>query len=170
MDLIKIHTASDNFEADLIKGALESEGISTYVQGSNHRSLYGLIGSFIELNIMVPAEDADNALMIINETKNIKESEPAPQEVEKKSRPSQKKRKVAFIMAFVLPGLGNYYAGNREAGGWILFLTAIFYSMFIMFSRVYGVYPLIGIVILMTADATTSIVSISNKKSSQDVG
>ena len=65
MNLIKIYTAADTFEADMIKGVLESEGIHTYVQGYNHRSLYGIAGSFIELNILVPEKDADDALEII---------------------------------------------------------------------------------------------------------
>lgn len=60
-DLVIIHTAYDNAEADIIKGLLENEGIPVFIQGYNHHSMLGKAGAAIDLNIMVSARDAERA-------------------------------------------------------------------------------------------------------------
>ncbi len=44
----------DNAEASMLEARLRSEGIEATVQGENHRSMLGTLGSYIELNVMVP--------------------------------------------------------------------------------------------------------------------
>lgn len=60
-DMVIIHTARDTTEADIIKGALEAESILVYIQGYNHRSLLGMVGTYVDINIMVKESDVDRA-------------------------------------------------------------------------------------------------------------
>lgn len=66
-DMVVIHTAHDNAEADIIKSILEEEGILVFVQGYNHRSMLGMVGTYIDINIMVPERDAERARKYIAE-------------------------------------------------------------------------------------------------------
>lgn len=60
--MVVIYTAHDNAEADIIKGALEDEGIRVFIQGYNHRSLLGVVGTYVDINIMVPVQDVEKAM------------------------------------------------------------------------------------------------------------
>lgn len=74
-DLVHLRTCNGNDEASLLRSVLEARGIQCHVQGEHHRSLMGLIGTFIELHLMVPAEQADEAARILQEAA---EAPPAP--------------------------------------------------------------------------------------------
>lgn len=60
-DFVKLCSAGDNAEASIIRGYLEDAGITVYVQGENHRSMLGMVGAYIELNILVPSSDFEEA-------------------------------------------------------------------------------------------------------------
>lgn len=60
-DFVKLCSAGDNAEASIIRGYLEDAGITVYVQGENHRSMLGMVGAYIELNILVPESDHEQA-------------------------------------------------------------------------------------------------------------
>jgi hypothetical protein len=61
-DLVAVFTAPDATRAEIIKGFLESEGIRCFLDGEQTAGL--LIPAF-EVNIMVPAADADHARHLI---------------------------------------------------------------------------------------------------------
>jgi hypothetical protein len=64
-DLVVIHTARNNAEADFIKGVLEGEGIQVSVEGYNR---YGMLinpAGSADLNIMGPECDAERAKQYI---------------------------------------------------------------------------------------------------------
>ena len=53
------------FEADIVVGRLESEGIPAVAFDAGVTSVYGGIGIFANIRVMVDAEDADEARRII---------------------------------------------------------------------------------------------------------
>lgn len=65
-DLIKVYTANDNMEADLLKGILEQDNIYCFIQGYQHRSMLGPLGGYLDLDIMVPTDKAEEARNLIN--------------------------------------------------------------------------------------------------------
>lgn len=62
-----IYTAHNVPEADCIKMMIEAHEIPCHIQGSHHRSMLGMMGTFVELNIMVPASAVEEALQLIKE-------------------------------------------------------------------------------------------------------
>ncbi len=138
-DLTKISTASDNAHADLIKSFLEEHGIFTYIQGYHHRSMLGFAGPHIELNIMVRKDQADAATKLLQElNEEIKQEPPSevPTQREHVSQFRPRSAMVACCLPFICPGLGNFYAGRKDIGGWILVATAVCYiSLFIFMHR-----------------------------------
>ena len=60
-DFVKVCSAGDNAEASIIRGYLEEVGITVYIQGENHRSMLGMVGAYIELNVLVPSSDFEEA-------------------------------------------------------------------------------------------------------------
>ncbi len=66
-NLIKIYSPIDNLEADFIKNALEQGNIYCFIQGYNHASMLGRGNFAIELGIMVPKDQVEEASAIIKE-------------------------------------------------------------------------------------------------------
>ncbi len=60
-DFVKLCSASNNAEASFLRSYLESEGITVYIQGENHRSMLGMVGAYIELNVLVASSDFEEA-------------------------------------------------------------------------------------------------------------
>jgi hypothetical protein len=58
-DLVTIYTVSNAIEAEIIKNALEDEGIHCEIEGGHQAGEAGLIG--IEIKLQVPSADADRA-------------------------------------------------------------------------------------------------------------
>ena len=69
-NLVKIYNPKDNMEADFIKNALEQADIYCFIQGYNHSSLLGSWNSAIEMSILVPEDQADEAIDIIDDYLN----------------------------------------------------------------------------------------------------
>ncbi|MCQ2196704.1 MAG: DUF2007 domain-containing protein [Bacteroidaceae bacterium] len=64
-----LKVCNNDFEAQLIKGALEGEGIPCVLQGSNSsffRAGYGSQSAF-PVNVLVEERDMEKALLIIKE-------------------------------------------------------------------------------------------------------
>ncbi len=128
-NLKKIYIANDNMEANLIKDVLGQNEIFCFIQGYEHRSMLGMLGSYVELGIMVPEGNSAEATKIIEETLNSVQVLPPDFTDEdedqedfilspKKLRP--KSRRVAIFLPFALPGAGSCYAGNSDLGSWIM--------------------------------------------------
>lgn len=125
--LKKIYAPNDNLEADLIRDTLEQAGIYCFVQGEQHRSMLGVLGSYVEMGILVPEGQSDQASEMVEDLlKQIQalppefkdEDEKQAYEPPPKFRP--KSRRVAFVLGLVVPGTGSCYAGRPEIGSWIV--------------------------------------------------
>lgn len=66
MALTILKECNSNFEAELIKGALASEGIPCIIQGENINRLYGGISAF-PIKVLVNEEDKETAMTIVAE-------------------------------------------------------------------------------------------------------
>jgi hypothetical protein len=60
-DMVRVASAHDNAEASIYRSYLEQYGIQVYVQGEHHRSMLGMVGTYIGLNILVPRHQEDEA-------------------------------------------------------------------------------------------------------------
>jgi hypothetical protein len=63
--LVAIRSCVSSDEAQVVRSFLEAEGIQVYLQGENHRALLGMMGPYIELRIMVPPEQAEEAVALL---------------------------------------------------------------------------------------------------------
>jgi hypothetical protein len=159
-DLTRIHTSHSEVDAQMIKGFLEGEGIQTYIQGLNHRSMLGFAGPYIELHILVRKLDEERARELVEHFLNQEQEiifeeheehvgaqDLAPAE-DRRGEPmcspassktesiEQKNWKKALMYSFFFPGIGNCYAGRKEIGGWFLTFGAIAY-LFLIFGQGY---------------------------------
>lgn len=64
-DLVTIYTVSNAIEAEIIKNALEDEGIQCEIEGGHQAGEAGLIG--IEIKLQVRPADAERATAFIKE-------------------------------------------------------------------------------------------------------
>lgn len=64
--LVKFRMCSNSFEAELLKGRLESEGIACVISGENINSLYGGIGA-LAIEVFVEEEDLERAKAVCDE-------------------------------------------------------------------------------------------------------
>ena len=65
--MVHLVQVGDNGEASVLRSFLECHDIHVYVQGENHRSVLGMVGAFVELKIMVPASQLDDARELLEE-------------------------------------------------------------------------------------------------------
>lgn len=165
-DLVKIYTAADNAQADIIKGILAESEILAYVQGYHHHSLFGAIGGFVALNILVPAHQAEEAAKILKE--HLEPTMPPALEQQEPSAPPIRSARVAFILPFFLPGLGSCYVGRGKRGGLIMVISLLcFVSAWMEFPFDSPLQALILILILvglLIFDAITSSLYLKRKK------
>jgi hypothetical protein len=68
--LVHLASAGNNAEASILRSYLEDHGIHCYVQGENHRAMLGVLGGYIEINLMVPEADLDRARLLLQEYEN----------------------------------------------------------------------------------------------------
>jgi len=64
-NLVPVRACGDNAEASLVRSLLESRGIPAVVRGENHRSMLGTIGAYIELEVLVPGAQREEALQLL---------------------------------------------------------------------------------------------------------
>lgn len=74
MALTVLKECNNNFDAELIKGALASEGIPCIIQGENINRLYGGISAF-PIKVLVNEEDKEAAMAIVAENVNENEND-----------------------------------------------------------------------------------------------
>lgn len=120
---IKIYTATDNMEADLIRGTLEEKNIFCLAKGYQHRSMLGSLGQYIDLDILVPEHQSKEALSIIeNFLKIYQQLDEWDDFIDGNQMDSKKSLRAALFYPFCFPGLGSYRIGNRKIGFVILIL------------------------------------------------
>lgn len=81
--VLHLTSCRNEFEAEVIKGALADMGIESILQGQNMSQIYGGIG-VMEVNILVDEKDYDKARAYIDTLEN-KEAEPVAEKEEKPS-------------------------------------------------------------------------------------
>lgn len=64
-ELVAVATAGDPMESSMLREFLISNGIDCMVQGENHRSLLQMVGAYIELRLLVPSSQAEEAAALI---------------------------------------------------------------------------------------------------------
>lgn len=69
MSLVELASYSTRVEADLARLALEAEGIDAIIFDAETNSFFGG-GGLIAVRLMVLAEDAEDALAILNEERS----------------------------------------------------------------------------------------------------
>jgi hypothetical protein len=124
-NMVRIHTAHSQPEADIIKSALEDSEIPTYIQGYNHRALLGLMGPYIELHILVPAVAEAEAREILADTYPDIDHETVTHVPTRHDALRPRSKMVAALLCVIFPGLGSCYAGNRRLGIPLLIVTGI---------------------------------------------
>ena len=71
--LVVVHSASNEFEANVVKAHLESEGIPVMLKSETWGRLYGLTYTVGAIKILVPEEFAEEARQIIK-PRNIRDA------------------------------------------------------------------------------------------------
>lgn len=59
--LVLLQSCADSVEASAVRSLLQAHGIACTLQGENHRALLGTLGSFIEVNVLVPEGELGRA-------------------------------------------------------------------------------------------------------------
>jgi hypothetical protein len=62
---VVLRNCGSNEEASVYRSLLDAHNIPCVIQGENHRSMLGAIGTYIDLNLMVAAEDLDRARAVL---------------------------------------------------------------------------------------------------------
>lgn len=143
-DMVAIGTAGDPMEGAMIREFLTSNGIDCMIQGENHRSMLQMVGAYIELRILVPRSQAEEAAALLADFRSqAAEREPADgEDKEEKADDDEgeaegsdvmwredaelvRKARSARLVAFALPGFGlGHFAVGARVRGLILFLAA----------------------------------------------
>jgi hypothetical protein len=71
MKMVNVYTAAGDLDAEMVKGFLEAQGIKVMLVQESIGRTYGLtVGALGEVKVMVPGEQADTALSLIQEMEN----------------------------------------------------------------------------------------------------
>jgi len=96
-------TCNDNQEASWMKSMLEAEGIEYVVQGENHRSMLGALGTYIELRVLVPREKLQAAqALFVKDTEDLSADEPQASRTY-----SERRRRIGLWLLVVFLGPGT---------------------------------------------------------------
>lgn len=188
--LVLLTTARDNVDAMGIRSVLEAEGIHVFVQGEHHRAMEGMLGIFVELRVMVPRSQLDDARELLEEAAYAEhlppETEPVDEEVDDRSigrfrdraseaeassasaETDQPRRHpgLALLLSVLIPlGAGHFYAGRRKTAA---ILGTLLVIDWILFAQGWNVT--VAVIFLVMFDALGSIVAINraNARASMD--
>ena len=53
-DLVLLQRCADNAEASALRALLQSNGIPCVIRGEQHRSMLGMLGAYIDVDVLVP--------------------------------------------------------------------------------------------------------------------
>jgi hypothetical protein len=73
-DLVTIYTLANPVTAEIIKNALQSEGIRCFLDGINQAAEPGLIG--LEIKVLVAPSDADRARKLVESHDAARQAKP----------------------------------------------------------------------------------------------
>ncbi len=140
--MVHLVQVGDNGEASVLRSFLECHDIHVYVQGENHRSVLGMVGAFIELKIMVPASQLDDAKELLEEYNAETPEGNAPTEFQGPNRDEfddqdaddnrwlhekalSISRRRLRIASFVFPFGGGHFAMGAWARGLLLLAIVV---------------------------------------------
>lgn len=73
-DLVTVYTVGNPVQAEIIKNALQADGIRCFLDGINQACEPGLMG--LEIKVQVPIGDADRARKLIESHDAVKKPKP----------------------------------------------------------------------------------------------
>lgn len=143
-DLVLLLNVGDNGEASVLRSYLEHHGIQVYVKGENHRSLLGMVGTYIDLGVMVPQSQLEDAKELYTAYQEGHEDVDAPEMrgVHRDQFPDEEDEKDdddwkgeaelarskqrAVLAAFIFPFGGAHYSVGAYASGLLLSGVSLF--------------------------------------------
>jgi hypothetical protein len=143
-DLVLLVNVGDNGEASVLRSYLEHHGIHVYIKGENHRSLLGMVGTYIDLGVMVPNLQFEDAKQLYreyldgqneleapdDETDEIEDTDEEREDENWRAEAEQERNKRrAVLAAFILPIGGAHYSIGSYAGGLLLSGLSIYAIM-----------------------------------------
>ncbi len=145
--LVHVATAGDTGEASVMRSYLEHHEVNVFVSGESSHSVMGMVGGFVELRIMVPAHQADQAKELLAEYENGSEEEEGPEhrgpfrdefedEDEDESMDDQRSdasrmraKRVAIGAALIMPFGGGHLVSGAILRGFLLGGVSMFSVM-----------------------------------------
>ena len=70
---VRLTTCNTSFEARVLEGALNNEGINCIVGNENMTNFFGMVSLFSGVDIFVLEDDYDRAVEILNNARNYTE-------------------------------------------------------------------------------------------------
>jgi hypothetical protein len=142
-DLALLVNVGDNGEASVLRSYLEHHGIHVYVKGENHRSLLGMVGTYIELGVMVPQSQLEDARELYRVYQQEDDPAEAPdprgayrdqfpdddEEEEENYRSEaeiQRSKKRSLLAALIVPMGGAHYSIRAYGSGLLLTGVSIY--------------------------------------------
>lgn len=109
----------DPVEAGALRELLEGEGIPVAMPGLTHRSLFGMMGAFVDIVVRVPRKDLARAKELLEGLRTA--SPPTEAEKPEERVRTDRLRRIAVFAALWLPfGAGHFYARRHRAAFVIL--------------------------------------------------
>jgi hypothetical protein len=71
MSLVPVLTCASVEEAATYRGVLEAHGVRCVVQGEHHRALLGMLGPYVEVRLLVPADQEATARRLLRPTPSL---------------------------------------------------------------------------------------------------
>ncbi len=100
MSLVPLLTCGSVEEAATYKGVLDAHGIPCVIQGEHHRALLGMLGPYVEVRLLVPAEQEGTARRLLQPAPSLV----ADEELGPDPRPVRRRRLLGWIALAVLGG------------------------------------------------------------------
>ena len=100
MSLIPLLSCASPEEAATLRGVLDAHGIQCVIQGEHHRQLLGMLGPYVEVRLLVPAEQEDAARRLLRPTPTAVPDDPEAVDVSR----VQRRRRLAWAALLVLGG------------------------------------------------------------------
>jgi hypothetical protein len=78
-DLVLLKTCGDPAEAAALRSLLEANDIHCTIQGEQHRSMLGVMGGYIDVNVLVAERDLEKARALLQETETETPEQGSPE-------------------------------------------------------------------------------------------
>ncbi len=161
-------------EASILRGALEASEIFCFVQGEHHRSMLGVMGQYVALNLMVRRGDLEVARELIREQQRLaaealaaeagRESDDDARTPDAGRVKTGKSKTTARLLAIVPAlGAGHHYVGAHGRGVLISIVQAFGINQLVHGKAVFGVV-LIVLGVLVDLAAVGSVIDDQSRR------